>query len=209
MNKHFQRPRKLYTPRLILMKIHSDLFDIESMVSSAADSIKLTKLEIMVLLLEDRRFFAHWGFDILSIIRETIKICMLKRHGGASTIDMQLVRTVTGYRQRAISRKIYEIILAFIIQFHFSKFTILRSYLNIAFFGSRLYGANAAAYKIFKKRADDLSDEEAAFIAAMLVYPRPLNPTSGWLIKVRRRSEYALSLALRHKERFEKLPIRE
>ncbi len=52
----------------------------------------------MTIAIEDRRFFYHPGVDVLSILRETIKALKGRKHGGASTIDMQFVRTVTGYQ---------------------------------------------------------------------------------------------------------------
>jgi hypothetical protein len=59
---------------------------------------------------------------------------------------------------------------------------------------------------MFDKFADELSLEEAATIAAMLVYPRPKVPSDEWRQKLARRSEYVCSLYPSLKERFEKLP---
>jgi membrane peptidoglycan carboxypeptidase len=89
----------------------------------------LTDFEILVLILEDRRYFEHHGIDIRSSIREIRRAVTLHRYGGASTIDMQFVRTATDYRQKTLRRKLYEMLLAWIIQYRYNKFEILRSYL--------------------------------------------------------------------------------
>jgi membrane carboxypeptidase/penicillin-binding protein len=163
----------------------------------------------MVLVLEDRRFFVHSGTDYLSILREISRALSLKRFGGASTIDMQFVRTVTGRRNRSLYRKIREITLARLIQYRYSKARILRGYINCAFFGSHLIGGDKAAVTVFGKHPDELSLEESAFIAAMLVYPRPLKPSPEWRRKVERRANYGVSIYVRNEEKLKKLKIAE
>jgi len=155
----------------------------------------------MVIALEDRRYFRHAGVDLASVVRELVKAISFRRHGGASTIDMQFVRTATGYKKRTFGRKAYEVLLALLIQYRYSKIVILRSYLNCAFFGSRLIGADRAARSVFGVRADDLNVEQAAFIAAMLVYPRPLAPPANWQLRVRKRADYGMAIHIAHKQR--------
>lgn len=204
-----QEPKlKLIHPREALIKIHLDLFKVHANVSPwlAYHPETLTPLEKFVLVLEDRRFLSHRGFDGKSVLRESLRAFTFRRHGGASTIDMQFVRTSTGYKQRTLRRKAYEIFLAALIQFRYSKIVILRSYLACAYFGSHLRGADQAARKIFNKPANDLLDEEAAFIAAMLVYPRPLCPTSEWHSKVQRRADYGKRIYFANKKRFDQHP---
>lgn len=166
----------------------------------------LTNLEKLILALEDRRFFSHLGIDFKSVIRELLKALRNLKHGGASTIDMQLVRTATGYKDRAISRKLYEQFLAVLIQFRYSKLRILRSYLSCAFFGSHLNGADAASNTIFAKNAADLTIDEASIIAAMLVYPKPLVITDRWEKLVKRRASYGVSVYISMKNSFDKVP---
>ena len=148
----------------------------------------------MTIAIEDRRFFHHPGVDVLSFLREAIKVLRGRKHGGASTIDMQFVRTVTGYRAPTMKRKLYEGFLALVIQSRHKKLEILRSYLACAFFGSGLVGANAAAQRVFNKNADRLSMEEASFISAMLAYPRPLQGLPRWEQRARRRAAYAVAV---------------
>lgn len=199
-------PIRLPSFRRLLVRIHTDLQRIGSHVRFSFGDTKLSKFEMMVLISEDRRFFRHYGFDLISIIREVVRFLTFRRHGGASTIDMQFVRTVTGYRERKLSRKLYEILLAWLIQFRFSKVEILRAYLSCAFFGSRLIGAEAAARKMFQKDSAMLDENDAAKLAAMLVYPRPLSPSVLWQAKIERRANYIVRIYPRMKKRFEKLP---
>jgi membrane carboxypeptidase/penicillin-binding protein len=196
------------SPRRILVGIHRDLFKIERrIVYDYGRPEPLSSLEVMVLILEDRRFFQHHGVDFISCVRELCRALLLRSHGGASTIDMQLVRTATGYRERTLRRKLYEIFLAWIIQYRYNKFEILRSYLKCAFFGSHLYGSDAAIKQIYNKYPwDELDIDESADLAAMLVYPRPLSPTAEWTRKLSRRANYAKRLYPRLKQRFHKLP---
>src|SRR5438552_4080695 len=99
-------------------------------------------------------------------------------------------------------------LLSFLIQYRYSKIQILRSYLDLAFFGSHLYGIDNALRFLFNKNRyfDELTPGEAAIIASLLVYPRPLVPNDLWHDKVRKRAEYLLSLYPRFEQRFEKLP---
>ena len=96
-------------------------------------------------------------------------------------------------------------LLAIIIQFRYSKLEILRSYLACAFFGSGIFGIDRAAQVQYRKNAGELTLPEAAFVASMLVYPKPLTQTSLWLAKVDRRAKYGVRLYPRLKERYEEL----
>lgn len=196
---------KIPTLRSALIRLHRDLFQTDQFVSWWVSTEPLSNLERLVLVLEDRRFLQHRGFDARACVRELLKMLTLRKHGGASTIDMQFVRTATGYKQYTAKRKLYEMLLAFLIHFRYTKIEILRSYLSCAFFGSHLIGAERASRKVFSKSCGDLTDSEAAFIAAMLVYPRPLEPKDGWDRRVRNRADYGLRRIARFEESFEKI----
>jgi membrane peptidoglycan carboxypeptidase len=198
-----------FSPRRALFRIHLDLFKIEALIEYTHPPSPLSDFEILVLALEDRRFFQHRGIDLLSCVRELWRLLTFDRHGGASTIDMQFVRTATGYRARTLRRKAYEMFLAWLIQYRYTKFQILRSYLACAFFGSRIFGVRDAARIINHQEPSHLSFDHAAQIAAMLVYPKPLVPTEEWRVKIRRRAAYAKRLYPRLKKRLHKLPIPE
>ena len=191
-----------------LLRLHKDLLNIEDAVRGTRIYYpdRLTSFEQMVIVLEDRRFLDHIGIDIVSVFRETPKAMLFRGHGGASTIDMQFVRTVTGYKARKISRKIYEILLSVIIQRRYTKIEILRSYLRLAYFGGRLVGSHRVSGAIFKSHPDELDLRAGAYLAAMLVYPRPKQPTDRWLSRVSRRAQYGMRVHARYKKRLEKFP---
>lgn len=183
----------------ILTRLHDDLSVIEDRRIWIDPNEPLMVVEKMILILEDRKFFWHNGMDVKACIREFLRMVTLRPHGGASTIDMQFVRTATGFRERTFRRKLYEIFLAVLIQTKFKKLAILRSYLACAYFGSHLYGLQTVSRKLYKKSPKELGFHEAAEVAAMLVYPRPLEPTAKWQMKVDRRAKYVM----RHYPKFD------
>lgn len=209
MRLEYQRPRLgRFGLRSALLQVHRDLLSVHSRVMPSASfwPPALTNLEKLVLALEDRRFMRHSGVDLRSVVRELVKAFMLRPHGGASTVDMQFVRTATGYRSRKIGRKIYEQFLALLMQYRYSKITILRSYLACAFFGSHLIGSDSAAKAIYTTSAENLTLEQASLIAAMLVYPRPISPTALWERRVQRRAKYGIAVYIANKKRFDQIP---
>ena len=206
-----EKPTRLKLPsfRRWLLQVHRDLLAIHQHVPSSIYPESLSTFEKMVLVLEDRRFFKHAGNDYKSIVRELAKALTFRRHGGASTIDMQLVRTVTNRKEKTIRRKLYELMLARIIQYRYSKARILRAYLSCAFFGSGLYGANSVSMEEFGKISEALDLDEAAQVASMLVYPKPLKPTAKWRGNVRRRADYGKLIYVRLEKQLNELEIRE
>lgn len=168
---------------------------------------RLSDLEIMTVLLEDRRYFLHFGIDPKSLVRAAIGLFTGRKSGGGSTIEMQLVRTITGLREPSFRRKINELAMGAILSFHMSKGGILRTYMDVAYYGTGLTGISAASRKTFGKRPDQLGFDEAALLAAMLVYPMPKVPNSTWYSKVNTRADYGKRLYTRHKERFKNLRV--
>ena len=71
--------------------------------------------------------------------------------------------------------------------------------------GTGLKGVESASYAMFKKSCDELSQEEALTIAAMLVYPKPRVANADWSAKIRRRAGYGRSLLGASEERFQKI----
>lgn len=200
---------KFPTLRSSLLRLHFAILKIDDLIWEIDKSPKLNKLEKFVILLEDRRFLRHYGFDSISIARECFKFLTGKRNGGASTIEMQLFRTISNRYERTLRRKIREIIATVIMHRKFSKIEILRVYMKVAYMGTGLLGMKNAAIDCFPElfSADDirhysyleinfekLTDEQCAYLASMLVYPKPRFPTVDWRTKITRRSNYGLIL---------------
>lgn len=175
---------------------------------------RLTRLEKMVILLEDRRFFDHLGVDWRSVGRELIKAIRGHSHGGASTIDMQLFRTASDRYERTLRRKVREIAGVALLQRKFNKLEILRTYLRLAYFGTGLTGAFAAARAMFPDIFDEhdweldedrLTLDQIAQLASLLVYPKPRVANTDWRAKIRRRADYGMALYARREQRFDKV----
>lgn len=132
-----------------------------------------SEIERLTLLLEDRRYYRHSGFDPWCIPRVVRQALTFKRIGGVSTIEQQLVRTILSRRERTIRRKSREILLAWILTHRKSKREILRAYLATAYYGYKLRGCDETARLLFGENAGDLAIEPAAMLASMLVYPLP------------------------------------
>lgn len=140
---------------------------------SLFDSDYITDYEWLVLLLEDRRFFRHSGFDYVSGLRLLKQICLFRRVGGVSTIEQQFVRTVLDDRRRNFARKAREVLLAYALTYRRRKLDILRTYLSIAYLGYRLRGCEEASRLFFNKESAEIGRDEGAFLASLLVYPIP------------------------------------
>ena len=91
--------------RDIVARVHDDLDAIEDRRNWINPTEPLMLVEKMILILEDRRFFGHNGVDVKACIRAFLRMLTIQPHGGASTIDMQFVRTATGFRVQNISEE--------------------------------------------------------------------------------------------------------
>ena len=128
---------------------------------------------------EDRRFRSHIGVDPVGVAR-SVKVRYDRGHWtqGGSTITQQLARTVFLNNQKKFGRKFREAILAFALEWKFSKDQILELYLNKVYYGGGAYGIDAASRKFFGHGADRLSLAEAAVIAGLVKAPSNYSPTA-------------------------------
>ncbi len=129
---------------------------------------------------EDRRFYSHFGFDIISFTRAMLTNIFLRRYAqGGSTITQQVAKNLFLTPNKNIKRKIQELMLAFWLEHKFTKEQILTLYLNRVYLGSGTYGIEAASQKYFQKSSRDLNLKEAAVIAGMLKAPARYNPIAS------------------------------
>jgi 1A family penicillin-binding protein len=136
-----------------------------------------TCLREAVVAVEDKRFYSHWGIDLVRI--PGLALSMVKRAGGikgTSTITQQLARSMFLTPERRISRKLKEMALAIELERRYSKQEILELYFNQIWFGGSVYGVEAAAEKYFGKTAARLDPVECATIGAMLASPSAYSP---------------------------------
>lgn len=127
--------------------------------------------------IEDRRFYNHWGIDILGISRALMRNATGSNSmQGGSTLTQQLAKNLFLTQERTMSRKIQEAILSLWLEQKYSKNQILELYLNRVYFGSGSYGIEAAAQKYFGHGARQLTLSESAMLAGLMVAPTRLAP---------------------------------
>ena len=131
---------------------------------------------------EDKNFFEHNGLDYMGIARAmltNIKIVLSKsgkRMIGASTITQQVAKNFLLTNDRNIDRKVKEAVLAQRIEKAFTKEQILELYLNEIYFGLRSHGIAAAALNYFGKSLEEITLEEAAYLASLPKAPNNYHP---------------------------------
>jgi len=126
---------------------------------------------------EDASFFSHEGFDwegIKEAAKYNLEAGELKR--GGSTITQQLAKNLYLSSERSLFRKAREALITRSLEQHLTKKRILELYLNVAEWGQSIYGAEAAARHHFGKSSSDLNADEAAWLAAILPFPRRYDP---------------------------------
>ena len=130
-------------------------------------------LKRAVIVAEDAKFSEHDGFDW-----EGIQKAMEKNQkrgkvvAGGSTISQQLAKNLFLSGEKSLWRKGQEAVITWMLEMLMDKERILEIYLNVAEWGSGVFGAEAAARHYYNTSAANLSADQAAQLAAML--PRPL-----------------------------------
>ena len=128
---------------------------------------------------EDRRFRSHPGVDPISTVRGLwLGVTGHGRVRGVSTITQQLARNIFLNNDRTFARKLREGILAFALEWQFSKDQLLELYLNRVYFGGGAYGIDAASRRFFGHSATTMSTAEAAIIAGLVKAPSNYSPTA-------------------------------
>ena len=129
---------------------------------------------------EDRRFFNHWGVNILSIFRSVyVNLTNFAIVEGSSTLTMQLAKNLYFTLERTWARKIKETLTTIQIERTYSKREIIEMYLNIVFFGSNSYGVQAASKRFFSKDVEELTVEECALLVGILKAQTLYNPLNN------------------------------
>lgn len=133
-------------------------------------------MPLVVVEIEDRRFYAHRGVDWLALARAARQNGRAGRVvSGASTITSQLIRAAFPC-ERTMANKLLEFARASALEYILPKDEILELYLNTVPFGGNTRGVEAAARSWFGKQAKDLSLAEAALLTALLRGPSFFRP---------------------------------
>lgn len=135
------------------------------------------RLKQAILAAEDDRFYQHGGVDYIGILRAAYSnFASGGVRQGASTITMQVARNFFLTKEKTLTRKFSEALLAFKIEHSLSKDEILELYFNQIYLGQRAYGFAAAAQVYFGKTLNDISLAEAAMLAGLPKAPSRFNP---------------------------------
>jgi hypothetical protein len=139
-----------------------------------------------VIAAEDQRFFEHTGYDLVEVMHalrsnnrraaQAMQATADAQPGaagvrGASTLSQQVAKLLVTGGERSPVRKLRELLYAMEMEQTLGKARILRLYLDNAPWGATVCGAQAAAHSYFAKRADQLTKDEAVWLAAMLHNP--------------------------------------
>ena len=139
---------------------------------------------------EDPRFYEHGGVDIQGTVRGALFTALGKTTQGGSSITQQYVKNVLVQKaelsakteaekkaaydkatETTADRKLKEMRFAIGLEKKYPKNQILQGYLNIAGFGGRVYGIQAAAQYYFNASAKDLNIEQSAALLAIVNNP--------------------------------------
>jgi penicillin-binding protein 1A len=132
-----------------------------------------------ILAAEDERFYQHGGVDYLSVARAALANVATGTQQGAGTITMQVARNFFLTREKTVTRKLREVLLAWKIEANLSKDEILELYVNQIFLGQRAYGFAAASQIYFGRPLKDVTVAEAAMLAGLPKAPSAYNPVTN------------------------------
>ena len=125
---------------------------------------------------EDQHFYTHAGVDPLGILRAMLaNIRAGKTVQGGSTLTQQLVKNFFLNNERTVQRKFNELIMALLLEIHYSKDEILTAYTNEIFLGQdrgrAVHGFGLASQFYFRRELKDLSAAQVAMMVGMIKGP--------------------------------------
>jgi len=136
--------------------------------------------------IEDKEFYNHRGVSLRGMLKAiwyNLRNQDEKMRGG-STITQQLIKNVFFSNEKTVTRKMKEMVLAFLAESRMSKDEILERYLNQVPFGGEVYGISEATLKYFGENVEDISLAQGAMLAGLIAAPSSYSPANG-------NSEYA------------------
>lgn len=137
------------------------------------------RFEKALLRYEDQNFFYHPGIDPLAVVRAAYQNISAGRIvSGASTISMQTIR-MSRDEERTFFEKAIEAVLATRLELSKSKEEVLALYASHAPFGGNVVGLDAAAWRYYGKKPEELGWGEAATLAVLPNDPASIHPGKG------------------------------
>ncbi len=134
-----------------------------------------------LMLVEDRDFYHHFGISPRGMLRATLaNIRAGHAVQGGSTLTQQLVKNVFLTNERSLWRKIKEAVMALLVEYHYSKDTILEAYLNEIFLGQEgprpIHGFALASRHYFNRPLDELRSDQIAMLVGLVKGPSQYDP---------------------------------
>ena len=169
-------------------------------------SLEAYPIEIvnMLLLVEDQSFFQHWGVDLKEIVRVFYGYLFEDKDiRGASTITQQLIKNTLLSRDKTLSRKIDEALMAMLMELNYDKNYILERYMNTVYLAQQgsmaIHGFASASQFYFDKKVDDLDFREMATLVALLKGPSYYHPVK-YPDRLNKRVDMILSMHNKYKK---------
>jgi 1A family penicillin-binding protein len=183
---------KIYdrTGEVVLYDVYGDIK--RTVVPLSKISPFLQKAAVAV---EDKNFYTHGGIEISSIIRairNNLQQGDLLSGQGGSTITQQVIKNALLTREKTISRKLKEWVLAPRLEKLLTKDQILEIYLNEIPYGGSVYGIEEASRRFYNKSAADLTLAESAYLAALPQAPSYYSPYGANLPQLEARKNHVL-----------------
>ncbi len=142
-----------------------------------------------VLAAEDQRFLTHSGFDFVELNEALKDLATGSGFRGASTLTMQVARTLFLWPDRTWVRKGLEAYYTVLLEIFLPKKRILELYLNTVDWGKAGDGIQAAADTYFHVSPERLTPRQSALLAAVLPSPHRWSPAApnDWVLKRQKR----------------------
>ncbi len=130
-----------------------------------------------VLATEDRRFFDHFGIDVLGTLRAMVANVQANDVvQGGSSLTQQLAKNLFLTSERSFERKVKEAFIALWLEARLTKKEILKLYLDRSYMGGGTFGVEAASQFYFGKSVRDINLAEAALLAGLFKAPTKFAP---------------------------------
>jgi 1A family penicillin-binding protein len=150
---------------------------------------------------EDKDFYNHSGFSVLSIIKAMYaNVAARDATGyGGSTLTQQLAKNTLLTANQTFLRKYQELAISVAIEQQYTKDEILNMYLNSVYFGENAFGIQDAAKTYFNKLPKDLTLAESSMLIGVLPAPSAYSPISGSMEYAKERQETVLTRMVNNK----------
>ncbi|WP_316844863.1 penicillin-binding protein 1C [Pedobacter psychrodurus] len=159
-----------------------------------ADSVPI-KFKDCIIAFEDKRFYKHFGIDLLAMSRAMRQNLRAKSVvSGGSTLSMQVIR-LSRKQDRTIWQKFLEVILAIRLETKYSKEEIIGLYAANAPFGRNVVGLEAASWRYYGRNAKTLSWGEMATLAVLPNSPSLVHPGKNSTRLIKKRNDLLDKLA--------------